>query len=1237
MQTTLLGIAIALILALVTALVGPLFIDWSSYRAEFENQAKSLTGLDVRIRGGIDARLLPTPSLTLQGVEVGAPQDQSRMRARALRVEFALGALARGEWRVTDAQLQGPELSLQVDRSGRMAMPALKAGRELDGVVIDRLVVEDGRAVLTDAGTGSRLTLEKFGFNGELRSLAGPLKGDGSFVVDGSRYPYRISTTRAGDDAGLKVRLSLDPTDRLLKVDADVAIRLEQDTPRFEGQLQLVRAVGRAPAGTSLLITEPWRLSGRIKGDSTAALLEQLDFQYGQDERAIKLRGTARLSLGAKPTLNAVLSSTQIDLDRLLAVPDATRRRPLAALKTFADAFSGSVAPPLPTTLSIALESVTLGGAPLQRIGAEINIDGDRLDIATLEFRAPGITQVRLGGRLSGAGDNLRFSGGAKVESADPRALLAWLTERTDLRSVSGPLRIGGELTVGSDAVAIDRLDLDLDRARVAGRLAYAFAAGDRPARVEAALTAPDLDLDHLQSLANAVAGDVTADWPREASLSLKVARARVAGVDAKETDIDMRVDGDGIDIRRLAVADFGGARIAAKGRIDSKGPSPGGELTLELDARSLDGIVAVMERLAPDVAAKLRNATARALPASLRAALAVEPAAPARSVARIKLDGRAGAFRVALQGDGTAVPEAFKLEKLDQLRNADINLSGRVDTDDGAALAELLAIDRWLVMDKRPGRLTLSGKGRIEGDMAIDGHFTAGSLDASAVGKVRLTGSAAAALDLKVANASFRSPRPGNGGRAADPLPASGTLKLALDGEVLRVSDIKGTVAGAAVTGRLSLGIEQSPYPVEGELSIGSVNLASVIATVVGVPVQGGGAATQALWPSEPFERVARGVTGRLALKSARVALTQKLAITDFGGAAHFSDGQLALQVNEGQLAGGRVAGDLIFLHQNDGMIARSHITVTGANAAELLPGDGSVTGKLTLDLSAEGNGLSPVALAGSLTGSGMFRLEGSKLVRLDPTAFRTVIRAVDQGLPIDAGRIRDRTEAALATGVLPVNRAEGAIAINAGQARLQSNPMLATPGADLAVTAGLALADGEVDVRLVLTGPPVQGAPASTQPAVTIMLKGSFDAPKRTVDVTSFASWLALRAVEQQSQKLDVLEGRDVSTTASPTVGGAAERAPALTVAPPAATGAQTPPAGVVPSIPAPTRSDPAPAGDPRQKSAVPSADRAQTTSAPMDLRPRGLQPATTQASPKPAPAPARPRSLTEILFGR
>ena len=57
MQTALLSAGIAIILALVTALVGPFFVDWGSYRAEFETRVAHLTGLEVRVSGAIDVRI----------------------------------------------------------------------------------------------------------------------------------------------------------------------------------------------------------------------------------------------------------------------------------------------------------------------------------------------------------------------------------------------------------------------------------------------------------------------------------------------------------------------------------------------------------------------------------------------------------------------------------------------------------------------------------------------------------------------------------------------------------------------------------------------------------------------------------------------------------------------------------------------------------------------------------------------------------------------------------------------------------------------------------------------------------------------------------------------------------------------------------------------------------------------------------------------------------------------------
>ena len=1219
MQTTLLGVAIAIILALVTALVGPLFVDWSSYRGEFETRASRLSGLDFRVTGAIDARLLPTPTLMLEGVEFGRPEEGSKVRARLLRIEFALGALARGEWRIADARLEGPEFSAGLDGSGRLAWPVPKLGFDLESVSIARLHIQDGRASLADAASDAHLVLEKLEFTGELRTLAGPVKGDGSFVVAGQRYPYRIATSRIAEDSGAKVRFAVDPIDQPLAAEADVSIWIERGMPRFEGSVQFARAVGRAPAGAESLIIEPWRVTSRIKGDSAAAVLEQIEFQYGPDDRAIKLSGGANLTLGLKPKVSGVLSSAQIDLDRVLALPEG-RQRPLAAVKTLAESVIAASRLPIPAALSINAENVTLGGATLMRVGAELSAYADGVDIKSLDLRAPGMTQMRLSGRLGATSTGVQFVGSTKVEANDPRALVAWLTERSDepAASSTGPLRLGGDVTLGGDAITIKGLKVEFDRMTVAGHLAYVWASDDRPARLDVALTAPEIDFDRVHAVAKAVLGDSTFDWPREGALSLKIARAFVAGVEAKQTDVNMRVDANGFEIERLAIGDFGGAGLAVKGRIDGKAQSPRGAVTLDLDARALDGVVALLEKIAPQTAEQLRRAGGRLTPATLRASLSIDPAAAGSANAKLRIEGRAGTFRVALQGDAGTASDAVKLENLATLGAAKVNLGGRVDADDGAALIELIGLDRLVAVDKRPARLAVAAKGPLDGDLVVDGQLTAGALNIATKGTIRVPvrASPSAELNLKVTNANIRSPRPTAGGRVAELLPASVTARLALSEGMLQFSEVAGTVAGASVGGRLALGMQQQPITVDGDIELGAVDLPAAIALAIGIPAQGAGAATGASgsapgpWPAEPFEQGLKALRGQIAVKSARVALTPKLAARDVRGVVRVGESELALEGIDGSIAGGRVAADLTFLRRADGLTARGRVHLAGANAAELLPGEGALSGGLTLDVTAEGTGMSPVALVGSLAGSGSFTLENARAARLDPAAFDTVIRAVDQGLPIDAIRVRDRMDAALASGGLAVSLAEGAIAIDAGQARL-SNAVVRAQRGDLAVSGSVNLTEAALDARLTLFGTGGAGVPANTRPEIGIALKGPIDAPKRTIDVAALASWLALRAVEQQSKKLDVLEGR----------------------------------APVPPPAPAAVN---APTSVSKPKPAAPAGERVQPLPPPIDIRPaptpRAPRPqpgsAATQGAPtqaqKPAPAPARPRSLSEILFG-
>jgi uncharacterized protein involved in outer membrane biogenesis len=1138
-QTTLLGFAITIILVLLTALVAPLFVDWTAYRTEFEARASRLTGLDLHVTGGIEARLLPTPTLVLRGIEVAGAGDPATLRARALRIEFGLGALARGEWRITDAYLEAPEFAAGVDAAGQLVWSAPRVGFNPEGVSVERLNVEDGRIIVLDARNGARLVLEKVEFRGEMRSLSGPVKGDGSFVVGGHHFPYRLATTRIEDGSGARLRLAVDPIDRPLAAEADISISLERGTPRFEGNIQLAHSVGRAPVGSQSPIIEPWRLTSHVKGDSSVAAFDQVEFQYGPDERPIKVRGSARLEFGREPRLDAAVSSPQIDLDRVLEPPDPAQRRPLAAVTALVEALSGRLPFPVPASLSVAVESVTLRGAVLQRIAAVLETSGDRLEVKALEFRAPGVTQVGLVGTIGIASSGMRFTGSSKIESSDPRALVAWLADRADaLAAAPDPLRLSADLTLSDDLVAAEHLVLDFGRMNVAGRLSYSWGRGDRPARFDAALSAPDVDVDRLVALAKPMLGGTFSAWPREGALSLRIDRASVLGLQARQANVNVRLDGNGLDIDPLMIADFGGAALAIRGRIDTRTQSPRGTVTLDLDARSLDGVLAVLERVAPERADELRRSADRLTPVLLRASLTMDPGAVGNSLAsaKLKADGRAGQLRVALLADASSASGVLKKDKLAAFAAAKVNLMARVDADDARALIDLARLDRFVAVDAQPGRFTVAAKGALDSDVDVDARMTAGPLAISGSGKVRISprDSPRAELNLELSNVNIRSPRPVRPGQAAELLPVSLSTRFAFANAVIRLTDLRGNVAGAAVRGQLALGM-QEPMTVDGQIDVAALDLVRAVAMAAGIPAHVGAAEGPIAWAGEPFEQLLGPLSGQVALASARVRLTPKLDVQAFKGVIRFGEKRIALQASEGMIAGGQVSGELVLLREREGVIARSRLAVAGANAAELLPGDGTISGRLRLDLAAEGSGMSAMALVGSLEGGGTFTLDDARIARLDPSAFERTVHAVDQGLPIDTNRLRDRMNMLLASGSLAVPRVEGTITISAGQARL-SNSMAGERRSELSLTGRLGLTDGDVDARLVLSvsAASAGGVGASSPPEIVVALKGPFTAPTRSVDVAAFASWLALRAVEQQSRKLDALEGRESSPAA-------------------------------------------------------------------------------------------------------
>src|SRR5581483_10869921 len=167
------------------------------------------------------------------------------------------------------------------------------------------------------------------------------------------------------------------------------------------------------------------------------------------------------------------------------------------------------------------------------------------------------------------------------------------------------------------------------------------------------------------------------------------------------------------------------------------------------------------------------------------------------------------------------------------------------------------------------------------------------------------------------------------------------------------------------------------------------ALDLPAALAGAIGLPPSASGGS--ASWPAEPFEPGLFGaLSGQIQIRSARVALSPKLAARDLHGVLSFDNSQVALADIDGALAGGRIAGNVAFQRGLDGLTARSRFRLAAADITEFVPGDGRppMSGRLTLEFKVEGTGRSPVALLGALTGTGTFMLQDGTLARLDPRA---------------------------------------------------------------------------------------------------------------------------------------------------------------------------------------------------------------------------------------------------------
>ncbi|MCK1407516.1 AsmA-like C-terminal region-containing protein [Bradyrhizobium sp. 76] len=1118
MQTTLLGLAIAFILALLAALIGPYFVDWNQFRPQFEAEAGRIIGVPVRVAGELDARLLPAPTLRLRGVTFGGNNDLGRLRADKLDVEFSLSSLMRGEWRATELSVNGMAVDLGLDARGRVDLPSTASGSfNLASLAIERLNLT-GRIALHDAASRSTLELNDIAFSGDVRSLAGSVRGDGSFTASGVRYPFRVSSGPSADGNATRLHLNIDPGERAILADLEGVLAFDNRLPKFEGALTLAVPAPKKAGDAGPM---PWKLTTKLKADPAGAKFEQVDASFGVEDSALKLGGVGDIRFGASPLLRAVLSARQVDADKLTAKNDAEPQRILPALRAGLAAIPQA---PIPAQIEFNSDQIMLGGRPLQNITAELATDGRSWTFQRLELRAPGQTQLSLNGATPGADS---FSGRLSVDSSDPDTLVAWLQGRSEVnRRSTRPLRLAGDVTIAANHFAIDRLKAEIEGGAVEGRIAFVQTGASKGSRIDAELKADRLDLDAAAGFVRALSGP-QGEWPEEAKLSLDIGRAISAGQELRPFTAKLGYGPASLSLEQLRFGQASGVTTEASGSFDRAKAT--GKLALKSSANSLRDLTALLEPFAPSVRARfdaipsLPGATRLKLDLSLDKNTEHADRNDARAVIELDSPQLKASATLAAQTPVAAV-NGIDIERL---RDSDFTLDSKVSTPQGSALLALLGLDRVVAAGEGASQF----EGRLSGawrhQLQLNAKLSGGGLDADAQGTVELS-EPKGSVNLRVRNANLA---PLFGTSPADKSVQSVNLssRVSLSGNRLTFNDLDSTLAGSHLRGHLAVTLDQEKT-VDGEVGLDSLDLVPALAMAIGAAGHDANAPLSA--------GLLGGWRGRVAFQALHGTLPGGIELRPFGGTVR-SDGQsLALDAMKGGVGGGEMSASLDARNGANGLTLNARIELGNVDAAALRYRDLALPkGRASAQMALTSQGRSVAALTGALAGNGTVTLDSAEISGLNPRAFEIAIRASDGGQVADDNRLRQLVEPALSAGPIAVASAQIPFTIRDGRLRVGATSLEAK-NARAIVSGGYDIPADQADIRASLT--PIMTGLSGAPPEIQLFAAGPPDRLNRTVDLGPLSSWLAVRTIDRETRRLDAIERGEPppATAALPTL---------------------------------------------------------------------------------------------------
>ena len=464
------GIGGLLLLAVLAVVLLPPLVNLERYRTLLAQRVGRALGREVTL-GALRVSLWGGIGAEAESIRVGQASGfgtEPFLSAEALRVHVELLPLLRGQVRVASAVLERPRVRLVHGSDGRWNVEDLFRGRTsqnaarpqtettrpgkaplFGGLLLSEVAVRNGEISLAEQSqpTATTLTLADVDVTVRHDNSSDPidvrsrarLAGSGSGRVEaalriapGGREGPTVDGTVSFTDVEVKAWQALLPSGAdgpMLAGPASGEVRLAGPLARtaFAGNLDLkpttvrLGSAFRKPAGEDARVA----FQGQREGEGLRLTNLTLTF------RDATLTGTAQLADVKVPRIVFTATSTQLNLDRLLAAPaKQTWLSPsLAWAATPSQGASTSAAPGMSAQGKVSLGELTYQGVTWSAVEADVQYQGGIL-------RLPDV-------RANIAEGRLRVNGEADLRQSMPRVSLTTRLEKAATDPLLKALAVG--------------------------------------------------------------------------------------------------------------------------------------------------------------------------------------------------------------------------------------------------------------------------------------------------------------------------------------------------------------------------------------------------------------------------------------------------------------------------------------------------------------------------------------------------------------------------------------------------------------------------------------------------------------------------------------------------------------------------------------------------------------------------------------------------------------------------